>query len=75
MKIHWFKRWGWLYRPVSWEGVVVLVAALSFCVQVFIAVDRNSHSGSDTLYRVFPYFTCCFLLVNWVAGNSSREEA
>ena len=71
----WFKRFGWVYRPVSWPGAVLLILALAFCVQVFVAVDRHSHSASDTLYGVFPYFACCFLLLNWVAANTSREQA
>ncbi len=71
----WFKRFGWVYRPVSWPGAVLLILALAFCVQVFVAIDRHSYSASDTLYGVFPYFACCFLLVNWVACNTSREQA
>ncbi len=71
----WFKRFGWVYRPVSWPGVLLLILALAFFVQVFVAIDRHSHSASDTLYHVFPYFACCFLLLNWVASNTSREQA
>ena len=40
-----------------------------FCVQVFLAIDRSSHSASDTLYGVFPYITACFLLLCWVASK------
>jgi hypothetical protein len=75
MKNQWFKRWGWLYQPVSWQGMAVLVLAVAFCVTVFTAIDRHSHSASDTLYGIFPYFACCFLLVNWVAANTAKEEA
>ena len=71
----WFKRWGWFYRPVSWPGAVVLLLALAFCVQVFIALDRHSHSASDTSYGVFPYFACCFLLLNWLAANTSGDKS
>jgi hypothetical protein len=72
----WFKRFGWVYRPVSWQGAVLLLLALAFCVQVFVAVDRHSHSATDTLYGVFHYFACCFLLLHWVASNTtlSRES-
>lgn len=75
MKNIWFRRLGWIYRPVSWQGVILVLLALAFCVQVFLAVDRHSHSVSDTLYGVFPYFGCCFLLVNWVASNTSSGQA
>ena len=50
MKLVLFKRLGWVYRPVSWPGELVVLLALAFCLQVFLAVDRHSHSASDTLY-------------------------
>ncbi len=74
MKRTWFKRCGWLYLPVAWPGFLVLLCALAFCVQVFAAVDRHSHSVSDSLYGVFPYFSSGFLLFLWVAGNTSEES-
>ncbi len=74
MKRSWFKRWGWVYRPVSWYGAWLVLMAVVFCAQVFRAVDRHSHSASDTLYGVFPYFVCCFLLLNWVASRTCRHE-
>jgi len=62
MKTPWFKRLGWFYLPVSLPGVVIALAALAFCVEVFFAIARKSHSASDTLYGVFPFFACAFLL-------------
>jgi hypothetical protein len=50
--------------------VLVLLAAVS-CVQVFLAVDRRSHSASDTLYGVFPFVVPCLMLLNWVASKTS----
>jgi hypothetical protein len=43
-------------------------------VQVFLAVDRNSHSVSDTLYGVFPFVVPAVLLVNWVAFRTSAPR-
>ena len=74
MKHYWFKRLGWVYRPVSWQGIIVVLLAAAFCVNVFLAVDRHSHSVSDTLYGVFSYFVCTFLLTNWVASNTSPTD-
>ena len=73
MKRTWFKRLGWVYWPVSWQGSGIVLAGMAFCIQVFAAVDRHSHSASATLYGVFPYFACCFLLFNWVGSNTSRN--
>jgi hypothetical protein len=73
MKTVWFKRWGWVYRPVAWQGFIIVVTALAFCAQVFCAVDRKSHSASDTLYGVFPFFVCSFLLLDWIAARTSHD--
>lgn len=67
-----FRRSGWLHLPCSIAGWLVLLAALAFCADVFWAIDRHSHSGSDTLYGMFPYFACVFLLYEWIASRSSR---
>ncbi len=72
MRTPWFKRWGWFYLPVSLPGVVITLAMLAFCVQVFLAIDRKSHSATDTLYDIFPFFACAFLLFDWIAGRTSR---
>jgi hypothetical protein len=73
MKTQWFKQLGWFYLPVSLPGVVITLAALAFCAQVFLAIDRRSHSVSDTLYGVFPFFAGVFLLVDWIAGRTSNK--
>ncbi len=72
MKPVWYKKFGWLFLPISWEGWLLALLGLLFCVQVFIAIDRHSHSVSDTFYGIFPYFACCFLLLDWVARHRSE---
>ena len=73
MKTVWLKRAGWIHLPISVPGAVITLAALAFCVQVFLAVDHKSHSVSDTLYGVFPFFACAFLLFDWIAGRTSDK--
>jgi hypothetical protein len=75
MKIRWFKRFGWFNVPVSLPGAIICLLAALFCLTVFKAVDRHSHSASDTLYGVFPFFACTFLLVDWIAGRLSDPAA
>ncbi len=75
----WFRRWGWIHRPASVEGVLLVILTLVFCVQVFVAVDRHSHSASDTLYGIFPFVVPALILLEWVASKTSgagkkREE-
>ena len=73
MKHSWFKQWGWMYYPISWQGVGVTALALLFCAQVFIAVDSRSHSVSDTLYEIFPYWVPALGILLWVASKTARK--
>jgi hypothetical protein len=72
MKTRWFRPFGLFYLPVSVPGVVATLFAALFCAQVFLAVDRRSHSVSDTLYGIFPFFVCTFLLWDWLARKTSQ---
>lgn len=74
MKTNWFKRFGWFYVPTSLPGLALCVVAALFCLTVFQAVDRHSHSVSDTFYGVFPFFVCTFLLFDWVAGRMTERR-
>lgn len=74
MKTVWFKRAGWFYLPISLPGMIITLTALAFCARVFFAIDRKSHSASDTLYDVFPLFTSVFLLFDWIAGNTNAKS-
>ena len=69
----WFKPWGWVYRPVSWAGWAASLLTLAFCVQVFLAVDRHSHSASDTLYGIFPYVVPAFLVLYLLASKTASD--
>lgn len=71
MQRRWFASWGWVYRPVSWQGYGLVFLVAAFCVNVFVAVDRHSHSVSDTLYGVFPFVVPALILLNWVASKTS----
>ena len=74
MKHKWFRPWGWLYYPTSWQGLILVLLVLAFWVQVFLAIDRRSHSVSDTLYGIFPYVVPSFLVLLWIASNTSQQD-
>jgi hypothetical protein len=74
MKTPWFKPWGWLYLPVSAPGFFATLLPLAFAVNVFLAVDRRSHSVSDTLYGIFPFWVPTFLLWVWLAARTSEPK-
>jgi hypothetical protein len=71
MKRQWFKEWGWIYRPVAWPGWTAMLLTAVFCLQVFAAVDRHSHSVSDTFYGIFPYVVAALGILGWFASKTS----
>ena len=75
METNWFKKTGIIYFPVSVIGVIMYLLTICFCITVFLAVDRHSHSSTDTLYGIFPYFVSAFTILFWVASNTSENIA
>jgi hypothetical protein len=73
MTSNWFKRVGWFYLPVSVAGGIIYLLAFIFCLTVFLAVNRHSHSVSDTLYGIFPFYVCTFLMLDWIGGRTSGK--
>lgn len=72
---NWFKSWGWIYRPISAVGWLAVVLTLLFLVNTFLAIDSHSHSVSDTLYGIFPYWVPGLGILNWIAGRTSEKAA
>ena len=68
-----FQRWGVFYRPVTVFGWLATLLALAFMLQVFVAIDARSHSNTDTLYGIFPFWGVTFLLWDWLARRTSRD--
>ena len=71
MRRNWFRPYGWFFVPISLPAWILCLMAALFCLQVFTALDRHSHSASDTLFGVFPFFASTFLLLDWVARRTS----
>ncbi len=68
-----FKKYGLIFIPISFLGLIITLLTVIFCETVFVAIDRNSHSVSDTLYGIFPYFVSAFTILFWIAGNTSKN--
>ena len=68
--MHWFKPIGPFFVPVSIAGWLITLAALAFCAQVFWAIDRHSHSVSDTLYGIYPFWLPTLLALAWIADRT-----
>jgi len=70
----WFKRFGWLYIPIHFAGVVITLLSIAFLVPVFMAITRNGHSVTDDLYNMFVYTTCTAFWWKWIAHKTSKPE-
>lgn len=73
--MRWFKPVGILFVPISVAGWIFCAAALSFCVQVFWAIDRHSHSVTDTLYGVYPFWVPTLLGLAWIADRTGGRKS
>jgi hypothetical protein len=70
--MNFFRKGKFLYIPTSSIGYMLWIIAAGFLVTVFITVDRDSNSVSDTLYGIFPYFASTFLLIEWFASKTTN---
>jgi hypothetical protein len=75
MDIAWFEKRRWVYRPIDPVGWLIALLTAAACVWVFWAVDRKSHSVSDTLIGAFPYVISFLVVFGWVAANTCRAPA
>jgi len=71
--VNWFAPMGWIYRPTHVVGWIISAVTLTACIFAFVAVDRNSHSASDTLIGVFPYAVLFVIIWGWIASKSSKR--
>jgi hypothetical protein len=69
-----FKRWGWIYRPVSAVDWALTLAALLPHRVAFVVVDRHSHSASDALIGTFPWAWIFVATLLWVASRTSGQN-
>ncbi len=72
--MRWFRPFGIVFLPVSVPGWIISLLMAAFCLHIFLFVEGHSHSVSDTLYGVFPYWVPTFLLWAWIAGRTSGDS-
>ncbi len=71
--MHAFTPIGPFRRPATALGWIITLMALAFAVQVFWAIDRQSHSVTDTLYGIYPFWGVTFLGWDWLARRLSGD--
>jgi hypothetical protein len=67
----WFIKVRGSYLPCSVPGALTYIPMIAFLVTVVMAATRNTHSVSDTLYSMFPYFVCTGVVMHWIASRKS----
>jgi len=73
MNLHWFKRIGIFFVPVSLMGWIVLLVGIAYAVFSFIDIDSRSHSVSDTLMN-FVFKLLIIGAVYSLIGFLTREK-
>jgi hypothetical protein len=68
-----FKKWKWIYLPISLSAYGILIAALLLIARIFMIVDMKSHSGSDTLINVFPWMWIIMATYLWIGSNNTQK--
>lgn len=72
MKMVAFRKMGWLYKPVSILGWIILIAAVVFLVSVYTTYNKHAHGFEDLAYKIYPHYIATFLLYQWIAHKSSK---
>ena len=74
MKTKFFKRLGIFFIPVHILGWILALMALAYCVYLFIDIDSQSHSVSDTLINFFFNTIIVGAVYSLIAFFTSRKE-
>lgn len=69
----WFKEIRWSYLPCSWQGWLLYIPFIAWLIMTFVAVDRGSHSVSDTLIGIVPFWVSAAVILHWIASHTSKK--
>jgi hypothetical protein len=74
MKRNCFTKLGAVYVPKNTTGWSLTTLTLVSAIRTFVTVDKHSYSVSDTLIGAIPIIANLFLLLWFVAVQSSRPS-
>ena len=77
MKTLWFhaKRYGYGWTPSTWQGWLVIAVYVVLLIATFRSVDLASHSVSDTLFAIVPFwivYTVALVIICVLTGEKPR---
>jgi hypothetical protein len=58
---------------VAWQGWALYVPFIYWLVSTFVTVDSSTHSVSDTIYGIIPYWVAGAVVLHWIAANTSKK--
>ena len=72
----WFrgKRYGWGWRPVTWQGWMVTLVYVAVVVLSFLEIERDSRSAYDTFIGVFPRVFIATLLLVLICYRTGKKR-
>mgnify|MGYP001568499764 CR=1 FL=1 len=73
----WFKAklYGWGWYPSTWQGWLVLLTWVIIEIALFLNIDKNSHSVSDTLINFIPIsivLIIILIIICYIKGERPR---
>ena len=68
--MRWFRPMGLLFVPVSTLGWMATLLAFAFCAHIFWFFDQRSHSVTDLLYSIFPFWAPTLLGLAYIADRT-----
>jgi len=74
VNLKWFVRKGIFFFPSSVIGWLIAIAAVGYCVYVFIDIDNRSHSVSDTLINFVFNALLVAVVYSVIAFFTSKEN-
>lgn len=71
---YWFKthKVGFGWRPVTWQGWIVIALYLIAVTYSFLEIDSHSHSASDTFINFLPQlfiFSAILIIISYLKGE------
>jgi hypothetical protein len=69
-----FRKFGWIYIPVSIAGWILTVLYLGISIYTLVRIGQNYDSLRSSLIRFFPYFISFSVVWFWIAGNTGGKD-
>lgn len=73
MQHYWFRKFGWMYIPISIAGSLLTIAAILLAGVCIWIADRQCTAVSDALLHFFIYFTCIAFWWKWLAESTADK--